>query len=97
MRLATMTIDSGQTISNVIDVAEIDQLSVFGPSALTGVIDLQISPDKGSTWYPTGEVPAIDILVSLDPVNGNRLRLESTLAEAADREFPVHGGSLITV
>ncbi len=97
MRLQDLVIESGETNGVEIDVAEIDELTIYGPAALTGVISIEVSPDKGTTWYPRVGVPAVDIGVTVSTIHAHRMRLVSTLAEAADRAFIVHGSSLVTV
>jgi hypothetical protein len=97
VRLANMTIPLGTQVSNEIDVTGIDHLSIYGPGVLTGTIAAEISPDKGTTWYPSGAVPAVNVRVNLDEVHGDRMRLTSDMVEVADRIFSVQGSTLNVV
>ena len=97
MRLPNLVIANGATNGTPIDVAAIDELTIYGPAVLTGVISIEVSPDKGTTWYPRTGVPAINVGVTVTTIHAHRMRLVSTLAEGAERTFPVHGSSLVTV
>ena len=97
MNLPPLVIANGATLGTPIDVLHINQLTIFGPAALTGVISIEVSPDKGTTWFPRAGVPAIDIAVDVNPVNAHQMRLVSGSAEGAERTFLVHGSSLVTV
>jgi hypothetical protein len=96
VRLANMTIPSGTQVSNEIDVTVITHLAIYSPAALTGVIGVEISPDKGVTWYVTGLVPVIDDRVHGEFIHADKMRLTSTINEAADRIFPVQGSGIDT-
>ncbi|KKN88079.1 hypothetical protein LCGC14_0251510 [marine sediment metagenome] len=96
MRLPDLKILNGQTNGVSIDVAEIDELTIYGPAALTGVISTEVSPDGGTTWYPYAGAPAINVRVTYSTIHAHKMRLVSTLAEGAERVFPVHGSSLVT-
>lgn len=97
MRLQDLVIPIGTQISNEIDVLHIDDLTVFGPAVLTGTIDIEISPDKGVTWFDTTLNIAINASTRLHPVHGGKVRLNSDMNEVAARTFKVHGSSLVTV
>ncbi len=96
MRLADLVIPNGATNGTPIDVRHIDQLTIYGPTVLTGVISIEMSPD-GTNFFPVTGVPAINIRVDVPIVNASDVRLVSTMAEAAERKFPTFGSDLRTV
>jgi hypothetical protein len=94
MRLPSLIIPNGDTDGTPIDVTGIDELTIYGPAALTGVISIEVSPDKGTTWYPRAGAPAISIGVIVNTVHADQMRLVSTLAEGAERTFIAYGSTL---
>ena len=94
MRLVNLVIANTGTISNSIEVIGIDQITIYGPAALTGVVSIEVDPGDGNFIDTTLDIIA-DGLTRLVPVHGNFVRLVSTLAEGAERTFPVHGSTLV--
>ena len=97
MRLANLTILNTETISNVIDVTGIEDLTIYGPTALTAAVSVEVSPDKGVTWIDTTLDVIINAGTRVHPVHGDKLRVVSAGAEGADRVFAVHGSTLAVV
>ncbi len=97
MRLQNLVIPNTATLSNEIDVTGIDDLTIYGPAALTAAVSVEVSPDKGVTWIDT----TLDVIIiagtRVSPVHGDRLRLSSAGAEGAIRTFAVHGSTLAIV
>lgn len=99
-RIGTLTIASGATTSNSLSrrrLAHVGPLVIVAPAALTGVVTIQV-PDKENSpnWValqsggadvtlPAGKATTLDISPFLN------LRLSSTLAEGAQRDFEVFG------
>lgn len=69
-------------------------VSIAGPAALTGVASLQVSPD-GALWTTMQKPDGTDVncaagkTIPVDVVAGVDLKIHSTLAEAAARDFYV--------
>jgi len=97
--LGDITILSGQTISDTMDFRKwrsaASAVTIYGPAALTGAVNVQVSQD-GSVWVDLQEAGA-DITIAASEaeniitVGWKYLRLLSTLAEAANRVFHVIG------
>ena len=100
----TLTIAQDGTISNVLSeipaTQSIVDMTIYGPSALTGTVTVQVAPTdnpESGDWIALQKsgsdvtVPA----VKATPVGGmfRALRLVSGSAEAALRTFPVIGQS----
>lgn len=90
MRLPDLVIALGAQLSNEVELASVDKLTFYGAAAYTGVITIQLSPN-GTDWYD-GDALAADDTVTVNPALAERVRLSSTLAEAAERVSPLHGG-----
>lgn len=91
MRLPNMTIPSGQQNSNAVELVGVNEVTVYGPAALTGTVAVQVSPDGGTTWLLPAVAVAVDAVVEIPQINASHIRVTSDMAEAADRVFPLHG------
>ncbi len=97
--LGTLTIGSGQTESDVMDFTKwrgaVHGIAIAPPGTLTGDVKVQVSEDN-STWLDKQSggaditVPA-DGHVSVRVMDFKYLRLVSSSAEGADREFIIKG------
>jgi hypothetical protein len=97
-----LTITSGQTTSDSLitptGVSSIIDLTVYGPSALTGTVTVQVAPTdapQSGDWVPltkSGSNVTIAAAVAT-PIAGlfRALRLVSGSAEASTRTFPILG------
>jgi hypothetical protein len=94
MRLANLTIPLGTSVSNEVDTIGITHITIYGPAVLTGVVTLELSPDKGVTWYDSGTTIAVDARENQSFLHADRVRLTSAGVEAADRVFNMHGSTL---
>lgn len=90
MRLPNLTIPNGQQFSNEVDVLHITEMSLFGPSALTGTVSIEWSPD-GTNWFDTGDVVTANGITTQVQVHAALVRLSSDMVEAAERVTRVHG------
>lgn len=96
--LGTLTISSGQTSSGSLGptmIGKFDGVVFFAPSALTGTVTVEASPD-GTNWYTVKsggvdvEVP-VDSAVTVVDMGFYGIRLTSSASEASDRTFTVRG------
>lgn len=90
MRLPDLVIALGAQLSNEVELASVDKLTVYGAAAYTGVVTLQFSPN-GADWFD-GDAVAAATMLEVPLALAERVRLSSTLAEAAERVTPLHGG-----
>lgn len=98
--MAQFTIASGGTISNSIQ-HQTGSMTIFGPSALTGTVKVEVSADSGATWVvhaPLG-VDTVVTAAEATVIFGNLglVRVKSSGAEGADRVFPVLTTRMSTV
>ena len=91
MRLPDLVIPNTGTASAGVDILPIEDLTIYGPATLTGVIDIEVSPDKGVTWYSLSLAVAADARVPVVAPQASQIRVVSTMAEGAERLFAVHG------
>lgn len=101
-KIGTMTIANGQTASSRLTRDQINNMrniSIQAPAALTGVVTLQTgdSDSDSATFVTVQSPPGTDVAIAagkaipLTEIPFPTLRLNSTLAEAADRVFTVWG------
>ena len=75
---------------------DLSALELYAPSALTGTITIEVSPDGGTSWF-TKQSGGSDIsiaankAVTIEPSVGNLVRLKSGSAEASARTFLAYG------
>lgn len=99
MRLEGSTISSGGLNGSTCTTggSVYNSFSVYGPGALTGVATLQASPNDGGSWFDVPDDAGTPItiaagaMVRVHNVECTHLRVQSTLAEAAERVFQIHG------
>lgn len=96
--LPDFVIPNGQTESNELDVREMKlrTLVIQSPSALTGTVTVEASLDEGGA-FGTIQSAGSDVSIGtskvlvIDLVGYDRVRLNSTGAEAGDRVFFTKG------
>ena len=91
MRLPNLVIPNTGTVSAGVDILHIEDLTIYGPATLTGVIDIEVSPDDGVTWFTLALAVAAAGRTPVLAPQASQIRLTSTIAEGAERLFPVHG------
>lgn len=93
-RTVTLTIASGGTNSDAVDVARAESATIYPPATLTGTVTVQVSGDSGSTFLDLqSEGSDVDLTVSkaltITSLAADSLRLNSSGAEGDDRSFVV--------
>lgn len=84
-------IPNGQTESSSVDISFCESFTLYAPAQLTGTINIQSSPNNVN-WYNLQDGGAdinigVDDAVTVTKNSVKYIRLKSTLAEAAEREF----------
>lgn len=102
--LATLTIPSGQTTSNLFDAQGLVGFAIQLPAAMTGTsLTVEVSLDEGQTWGQLYKVDGTTALATI-PFNANRrvvladelaragaIRFVSSATEAAARTIKIIG------
>lgn len=71
-----------------------DRLLIWGPSALTGTVTVEVTPDGGTTWNQLSH-NGTDVTVAagdardVENLAWDNLRVKSSGAEAAERSFQI--------
>lgn len=91
MRLPDLIIPNGDTESQWEDILPISIVTLYGPAALTGAIDIEVSPDGGATAYSLATAVGAGARVQVSRPQASVIRVVSTMAEAAQRNFPMYG------
>lgn len=106
MRLDDLVIPNSGTLSNAVpltftipnwagafteEIIGLDEMAIYAPGTLTGVISIEVSADEAATWHDTTVDIAIDAIALFAQVNATHVRLNSSLAEGAARTFFLHG------
>lgn len=102
VNLPTLVIANGGTESDALDYQDlrhVESLTIFGPSALTGVATVEVAPTRtpvAADWVALQSGGA-DVTITADkattihPGVAQALRIVSSAAEGAERSFPVIG------
>lgn len=98
MRLPDLRILNGQNDGEAQEIQTIDKVAIYG-IAVDGAIDVEVSPDGGTSWYSLASAVADGARTLVDPVHATHMRLVSDAVggETADRSFPCHGSTLEVV
>lgn len=91
-KLASLTILSGETASGWQKTNEADAITIYGPSALTGTVTVEVRVDDNGdaitlTSGGTNVTVAAAKAVVISPPAFDAFRLKSGSAEGSDRTF----------
>lgn len=92
MRLPNLEILTGNQNGEAQSVEHIDSVAIYGV-AVDGAIDVEVSPDDGTTWYSLATAVTASARTVINDVLATHMRLvsDNVGGETADRSFPFHG------